>query len=343
MKELFTAKWSHVTRTVPDAGQCRLGVPSVPRRLGDLVVTQVTKVGAHEHLEDAHGRRLKLHRGDLLVGACGNRYATDVYEGYHRHGPKAHLLTAGGVIGVAVSWHTGCPPPTELDVLGPLTDGHGRPLSLEHFARPRPPSKPQSQPPAQPPTVAVVGSSMNSGKTTAAAGLISGWTRAGLVAGAAKVTGSGSGKDRWAYIDAGARHVVDFLDFGMSSTFGYPPERLLRTMGAMRDALGRDGAEAIVLEIADGLLQEESRRLVGQLPAICRGAVLAVGDALAARAGVDLLDAVAVPVLAVSGLITASPLASREAEAATGLPVLSPSQLAGGAAVDLLAERIPAT
>jgi hypothetical protein len=68
-----------------------------------------------------------------------------------------------------------------------------------------------------------------------------------------------------------------------------------------------------------------------------------VGDALAARAGVDLLDAVAVPVLAVSGLITASPLASREAEAATGLPVLSPSQLAGGAAVDLLAERTPAT
>ncbi|MCX4790805.1 hypothetical protein OG369_33005 [Streptomyces sp. NBC_01221] len=244
------------------------------------------------------------------------------------------------MIGVAVSRHTGCSPPTELDVLGPLTDDHGRPLSLEHFARPWTPPAPQSQPPMQPPTVAVVGSSMNSGKTTTAAGLVSGWTRAGLVAGAAKVTGSGSGKDRWAYIDAGARHVVDFLDFGMSSTFGYPPERLLKTMGAMRDALGHDGAEAIVLEIADGLLQEETRRLAGQLSTICRGAVLAVGDALAARAGVDLLDAV--PVLAVSGLITASPLASREAAAATGLPVLSPSQLADGAAVDLLAERIPA-
>ncbi|MCQ4043801.1 DUF1611 domain-containing protein [Streptantibioticus rubrisoli] len=342
MRELFTAKWSHVTRTVPDARQCRLGAPSVPLRLGDLVVTQVTRVGAHDHLEDAHGRRVRLHRGDLVVGACGNRYATDVYEGYHRHEPKAHLLTAGGVVGIAVSWHTDCLPPTELDVLGPLTDDHGRALSLEHFARPRPPSLPQSRSGTQPPTVAVVGSSMNSGKTTAAAGLISGWTHAGLAAGAAKVTGSGSGKDRWAYVDAGARHVVDFIDFGMSSTFGYPPERLLRTMVAMRDALGHDGAEAIVLEIADGLLQEETRRLTRHLPGICRGAVLAVGDALAAHAGVDLLYAVGVPVLAVSGLITASPLASREAAAATGLPVLSPAQLAGGAAVDLLAERVPA-
>jgi hypothetical protein len=36
-------------------------------------------------------------------------------------------------------------------------------------------------------------------------------------------------------------------------------------------------------------------------------------------------------------LVTASPLASREAAAATGLQVLTPSELAGGAAVDLLA------
>ncbi|MCQ4079374.1 DUF1611 domain-containing protein [Streptomyces sp. RB6PN25] len=343
MRNLFTMKWSYVTRTVPNPGRCQLGWPSAPPRLGDLVVAQVTSVGAHEHLEDAHGRRVKLHPGDLVVGACGNRYATDFYEGYHRPGPKAHLLTAGGVIGTAVSWHTNCPVPTELEVLGPLTDDNDQPVSLDHFARPRPPSSPQSLSGSEPLAVAVVGSSMNSGKTTTAAGLISGWTRAGLVAGAAKVTGSGSGKDRWTYIDAGARYVVDFLDFGMSSTFGYPPERLLGTMAAMRDALIQDGADAIVLEIADGLLQAETRRLIGHLPTVCRGAVLAVGDALAACSGVDLLRAAGVPVLAVSGLITASPLASREAAVVTGLPVLSPSQLAGGAALDLFADRVPTT
>ncbi|HEV7452728.1 MAG TPA: DUF1611 domain-containing protein [Pseudonocardiaceae bacterium] len=341
MRDLSCAKWSHVTRTVSDRQRCRLGGLAAALRLGDLVVAQVTRVGGHERLEDTHGRGMRLHSGDLLVGACGNRYATDSYEGYHRPGPRAHLLTVGGVIGTAVSWHASCAAPTEVEVLGALTGEDDRPLSLELFARPRPPLQPASA--ARPLAVSVVGSSMSSGKTTTAAGLIRGWTRAGLVAGAAKVTGSGSGKDRWTYLDAGAQHVVDFLDFGMASTFGYPTDRLRSTMTAMLDALVHDGANVIALEIADGLLQVETRLLTGSLPEVCHGTVLAVSDALAARAGVDLLQANGVTVLAVSGLVTMSPLAAREAAAATGLPVLSPVQLADGAAVDLLAERpVPA-
>jgi hypothetical protein len=324
-----------------DLRQCRLGGLSAPPRLGDLVVAQVTRVGAHERLEDTYGRRVRLHKDDLVVGACGNRYATDFYEGYHRPGPSAHLLTAGGVIGTAVSWHASCPVPTELEVLGPLTGKNEQPMSLEHFARPRPPSPPPEVVRPNPLALAVVGSSMNSGKTTTAAGLISGWARAGLIPGAAKVTGSGSGKDRWTYLDAGARHVVDFLDFGMSSTFGYPTDRLVTTMSAMRDALLQDGANAIVLEIADGLLQEETRLLVTHLPTVCSGTVLAVGDALAAQAGVKLLTENGVPVVAISGLVTASPLAARETAAVTGLPVLSPARLAEGAALDLLSDLVP--
>jgi hypothetical protein len=65
--------------------------------------------------------------------------------------------------------------------------------------------------------------------------------------------------------------------------------------------------------------------------------VLAVGDALGAMAGIEELGKLGVTVRAISGLVTASPLASREAAAATGLPVLTPHELAGGAAVDLLA------
>ena len=38
----------------------------------------------------------------------------------------------------------------------------------------------------------------------------------------------------------------------------------------------------------------------------------------------------------VSGLVTASPLASREAAAATGLKVLSPAELIAGGALELL-------
>jgi len=158
--------------------------------------------------------------------------------------------------------------------------------------------------------------------------------------GAGKVTGSGSGKDRWMYQDAGAAEIVDFLDFGMASTFGYPPQRLRATMVGIRDALVARGASVVVLELADGLLQEETRALAAGLAGFADGVVLAVADALGAVAGVGIMADLGAPVLAVSGLLTASPLASREAAAATGLPVWSPEELISGRALELLSGAV---
>jgi hypothetical protein len=186
----------------------------------------------------------------------------------------------------------------------------------------------------------VVGSAMNAGKTTTSCAMVRGLVRAGLRVGAAKATGSGSGKDHWAYLDAGAATVTDFLDFGMPSTFGYPVERLLATLHQIRDRLSVQGCDAVVLEIADGVLQDETRALVRGLPTFADEVILCVGDALGAVAGLEVLHKLGVTCRSISGLVTASPLASREVSAATGLPVLTPGDLAGGAAVDLLA-RIP--
>jgi hypothetical protein len=330
------AKWSYVTRRVTDRGASELGDVAGEPRLGDLIVASVVSLGAHERLEDIQGRRVCLYPGDVVVGAYGNRYATDFYEGYLPTGPAAHLLTSGGVVGSVASANTRRPPPTELKVLGALTDHAGRALSVEDFTMPVSPP-----PTAILGTLVVAGSSMNSGKTTTAAALVRGWARAGLTAGAGKVTGSGSGKDRWMYVDAGAGVVADFLDFGMASTFGYPVERLRATVIEIRDALVGQGADAVVLEIADGLLQAETRALAACLPGFADGVVLAVADALGAVAGVELLDGLGVPVLAVSGVVTASPLGCREAAAATGIAVLSPAELAGGAALDLLVGAVP--
>jgi hypothetical protein len=274
---------------------------------------------------------MRLYSSDLVVGAYGNRYATDFYEGYLPSGPQVHLLTAGGLIGMVASAHARRQPPTGLQVIGAVEDWAGVPLSLEDYARP---AAPHAAAPGG--TVVVAGSSMNAGKTTTAAALVRGWAREGLAAGAGKVTGSGSGKDRWMYLDAGAAAVADFLDFGMASTFGYPIQRLQDTMAAIRDALVADGTEVVVLEIADGLLQAETRALAGRLPGFADAVVLAVASALDAVAGVRLLADLGVTVSAISGVVTASPLAAREACAATGLPVLSPAELADGAAVDLL-------
>src|SRR5262249_48629556 len=82
LKDLSRAKWSYVTRRVADRCGCHVGRVSADPRSGDLVVARVLELGAHDGLEDNHGRRVRLYPGDLVVGAYGNRYATDFYEGY---------------------------------------------------------------------------------------------------------------------------------------------------------------------------------------------------------------------------------------------------------------------
>jgi hypothetical protein len=330
MRNLAEAKFSFVTRNVDMRALTLTSVRRQPSQ-GDLVVARVASLGQHRALEDRHGRRLRLYVGDLVVGAYGNRYATDFYEGYVQKGKHTHLLTAGGVIGTVASSHAKRGLPTVLEVVGALADGSGARVNLADAPRPDPPP---ADP--QPTTVVVVGSSMSAGKTTTAAGVIRGWVRAGLTVGAGKATGSGSGKDRWVYVDAGARATVDFLDFGMPSTFGYPAEHLVATMRRMRDALAAEGATHVVLEIADGLLQPQNADLLGALPGFADSVLLAVGDALGAVGAQRILASAGVTASALSGLVSASPLAAREATAATGLPVVSPEELAAGAALDLL-------
>ena len=334
MQSLTAAKWSYVTRRVEETGSVTLGGSVRPPALGDFVAARIEHLGAHEFLEDPRGRRVRLYPGDVIVGAWGNRYATDFYEGYlSGAGDPVHMLTAGGLIGTVASAHTSRPTPTMLRVLGPLVDADGATMNTDDVAAtPATPGRPELG------TIVVLGSAMNSGKTTTTAAIARGLAKAGLRVGAAKVTGSGSGNDYWAYLDAGADIVSDFLDFGMPSTFGYPVERLVSTMFAIRDGLVEDGADAVVMEIADGVLQEETRALIEQLPGFADEVVLAVGDALGAIAGIAALGQLGVPVRAITGLVTASPLASREAAIATGLPVLGPAELANGAAIDLLAD-----
>ena len=262
MPELSCAKWGYVTRRVNRQTEPTLGQVLRAPRLGDFLVARIAVIGEHAFLENVHGRRMRMYPGDLLVGAYGNRYATDFYEGYiPQPGDAVHLLTSGGLVGTVTSSHTSRGAPTELEVLGPLTDTSGNPINTDDLALTLPPSRRPAYG-----TIVVVGSSMNAGKTTTAAGIVRGLSRAGLRVGAGKVTGSGSGKDFWAYTDAGAATVSDFLDYGMPSTFGYPPQRLIATMLGIRDHLVDDGAEAVVLEIADGILQDETRALTERLP-----------------------------------------------------------------------------
>ncbi len=323
-------KWTYLTRTLPHGTAMAAGARRRPPRPGDLVIARVVEIGAVDHVENRNGRRMRLHEGDVVVGALGNHYATDGHEAYVLDATEAHLLTTGGLMGSVVSTHE-LREPTCVEIIAGLVGGGGEPLSTEDFARPAP-----ARPIRRPATIAVVGSAAGSGKTETAVGLIRGWAHAGLRAGAGRVTGSDGARERWEYLDAGASAVADFLDFGMASTFGQPGDRLAATMLAIRDFLAGDGAEAVVLEVSDGLLMPETTRLLRALVGEVDGVILAANDALAARAGAAVLQELGLPLRALSGQLTRSALAAREALRATGLPVLSVAELAAGEAPDVV-------
>jgi len=304
-----------------------------PPRAGDLVLARVDQLGQHTWLEGPSGRRQNMFVGDELIIAYGNRYAPDYFEAFvPEHTGPCHLVAAGGVAGEVSNGRNGLKPPTALTPMGLLADGEGRVLNLARWM------VPLREASRRTPTLAVLGTAMNSGKTTTAAWLVRGLARSGQRVGAAKVTGTGAGKDLWLMADAGATPVLDFTDAGYPSTYRLSSEVVDRVLLTLTAALEEAGCDAIVLEIADGIYQPETAALLASSVFRDRvdGVVFAASDAAGAAAGVAALEQAGVVVVGVSGRLTSAPLAVREARLATGLPVLGLQALADPANLDML-------
>lgn len=324
-------KTPFATRRVPrSAFATLLGAARRPEA-GDLVLCRVERLGQHRHLELVSGRRARLFPGDEIVLAYGNRYAPDQFEAEVPEDlGRCHMVAAGGIASRMLSRHGRIKNASVVQPLGLIGDRHGRPLNLADHALPQP--APIS---CCPFTVAVLGTAMNAGKTETAANIIRGLREAGLRVGAAKLTGTGSGGDVWQMVDAGAETVLDFTDAGLASTYLASAETVQRAMNTLLGYLGASGVDAIVLEVADGLFQRETAELV-KSPAFAEAVdavVFAASDAMGSAGGVQCLRALELPVIAASGVLTASPLAAREAAAVTGLPVLGLDELSSPAIV----------
>jgi molybdopterin-guanine dinucleotide biosynthesis protein len=177
---------------------------------------------------------------------------------------------------------------------------------------------------------------MNSGKTTTAANMIRGLSLAGLSVNAGKVTGTGAGGDIWFYKDAGAKKVLDFLDAGYPSTYLLSPAKVKHNFLTLLGHLSGADTDVIVIEIADGLHQAETAHLIASktFKHHVDGVIFSAADSLGGAYGVERLRAMNVNTLAVSGLVTRSPLAMRELQDAIELPVLG-SKVLGSPTVEV--------
>ncbi|MDO5670024.1 MAG: DUF1611 domain-containing protein [Corynebacterium sp.] len=293
---------------------------------GDVVLARVTEIRNHRRVETPDSRKAILFPGALILLAYGHRYAADQFLA---HVPATldhcHLVAAGGIAGVVTHAHDSVDEPTLIEPLGLLATSEG----VVNISQAAPYSNPLDVVArrSRPRVIAVLGTSMNSGKSTVAACLVNGLSADGHRVGAGKITGTGAGNDRMHYHDAGAHAVIDFTDFGYPTTFRLEFADIGALTINMIHALADTGADTVIVEIADGIYQGETARLLRDetFRACVDSVVFAATDALGARAGVtELLDA-HLHVTAAAGVMTASPLAAAEAGAVladVGVPVI---------------------
>lgn len=318
------ARKSFTTRRV-DFSEVKGLIKRASPQAGDLVLARVDAIGQHARLEEPTGRRGKLYPGDEIIVAYGARYAPDQFEAEVPSDlSPCDLVAGGGVASRVLSRHAKIGRATRITPIGLLADGQAQVVNLSRFAL-----SPTVRPVARPAVIAVAGTSMNAGKTTSAAGLIHGLSRAGLRVAGIKVTGTGSGGDLWSMADAGAEWIFDFTDMGHATTAGLAIPAVEQIVTGLIRHVATLGSDIVVLEVADGVFQQETAGLL-QSPLFRRhidGILFAAGDALGAVGGVNWLRARELPVLALSGLLTTSPLAMREAMANADVAVASLDEL----------------
>lgn len=335
VRRLLRAKKAYSTRFVATAVEADPGAfdltfdPSRAPRPGDVVLARVVTIGQHRRLESPASRRQILFEGDEILVAYGSRYAADQFHAVIPEDlGECHLAAAGGLASRVVDQHAAIKDATVIEPLGLLTNADGVVNLAAYAPHPVRPTALAGGAATRVPVVAVVGTSMNSGKSTTLACLARGLSAAGRTVHAGKATGTGAGNDANHYTDAGADHVVDFTDFGLPSTFGLGFEDVRDVFATMADVLaspaGHGTPDVVLIEIADGLYQGDTRRLLTDdaFRSVVDRVVFAAGDALGASGGVAALRALGCEPSVVSGVLTASPLATAEARAALDVSVV---------------------
>lgn len=321
---LHGAKWAFTTRRVQRNDVCGILPDLQGASPGDLILCEVIAIGQHKSIQMADRRISVLYPGDLVTLFLGDRYAPDQFHATAAipNGELAQLVAGGGVVGRVDAAHSLMSKPTAVRPLGLLTDAHGAPVNIATYALPKLRANHSAT------VIGVFGASMNSGKTTAASSLAHGLKRAGFSTFGIKATGTGAFGDYNSFADAGVP-VLDFTDVGMATTYRMPMARIEAGFETLIATAAGAGAEVIVVEIADGVFQQETRAILkaGAIRDRMDGILFAAPDALSALGGVHVLEKLGLSPFAISGMVSCSPLARAEAEEVTGLPVLSREDL----------------
>ncbi len=211
---------------------------------GDFVVGRVTgKRNRLYRCETRTGRMADMVRGDLMVGALGERAATLEGVGDWRavgDDLEMEALTSAGLIGKATSTSIFLPDFMRLDYLGHVKRDDVK-LGMMDFAI-------RAEPAAlSMPVILLIGTSMSSGKTTSGRVIIRALNYLGKNVVAAKLTGAARFQDILSFRDAGASQVFDFVDAGLPSTV-CSESRFRSAIELLTSRIATTGADVLVAE-----------------------------------------------------------------------------------------------
>jgi len=297
-----------------------------PPQVGDLVYGVISRVGQHSSLENASGRIHLIYDGTKGIFVFGNRYAPDFYEGLvpDKMRDEVDLIARSGVIGIVKTKNSMIKDPTGIRVLGYVCDESGSVLNTRNFPAIKPQRTIKREPRAR--MILVCGTSMNSGKSMAAAACCWVLTSMGHRVRASKITGTASLKDILHMNDCGAHPYADFTYLGYPSTYLLAKEELLSIFNQLDLKYANNHKNFWVVELADGIIQREAAILLSSPEVTSRiyKFVFCANDAFGAIGGLDTLrEKFGLVPDALSGVCSSSPLHVRELAMFTNIPVFN--------------------
>jgi hypothetical protein len=320
-------KWSWATRLIPLNGDSVFEVDTTndntfSPRVGDLAIFKVLRLGRHKSIVTTNNKKSRLYSGELLVGVFGNRYATDAYEGEVNGLEDLSVLTAAGMVGSVKSMHYSAVKPTRVSFVGYLkmknSSYHRVNLKDLRFRKVEPSTQLEN-------VILIVGSGMNSGKTTTCRKLIKSLSEAGFKVAACKLTGSVSNRDQDEMRAAAAISTIDFSDYGFPSTYKCNRDELIDLFKTMLSDIINIHPDITFVEIADGILQRETAMVLSDpfVQDLAKGAIVTGENAPSALYTAACLKKMGYKIIAVSGALTSSPLYVREFRENSDIPVIS--------------------
>lgn len=295
-------------------------------KAGDVAIFQVISIGKHTSIQGVNGNNTYIFPGDKILATFGSRYASAQFEGYvpKKHYTKYQLLGQGGVVGVLASMHAKFEDigPTQLRLLGYAVDAENKVINTIFNGVER---KTFNSIKRAYEMYLSVGASMDSGKTTTAAYLCRGLINQKRKVAFIKLTGTVFAKDCSIVRDCGAKTAVDFSYCGYPSTFLVSINELLDILETLLNRVERINPDVVVIEIADGLLQRETKALINYTPFmnLIDGVLLSCADSLSINSGIEILSKMHHKPIVLSGVFTASPLMVYEVKKETSIPVFS--------------------